>query len=522
MQSLSSTLITAQKVGGKTIWKVVLSRGGETTRGYDASRVLRISRIEEDNSHIARVLLHNRDKALTSLNFEFYKGIVSRGYFTGVSRTAWATGTVYSKDDIRIPTSGNGYQYRCSVAGTSHATTEPTWPTDLGVTVVDEGVTWEMDGNDGDEYSIKAPLWVIGQQFLSFGGELICELMLVGIFDLMAMDMAESELNPTADDVDTIKTWMTAIANATLTPYTNYTNFTITYDSDDNVVNSFKPADYFRVGINSDRRAKFNELMAWTGVKKRVEADEKIHIFDPKTTGDYDYEYKLAVASEHTFFNKTLRNRFVNPNKVIVKSHESHSSQYSNSAISSTSNALAPKTETVIARLASNDMAGNIATARQEGYELDAETGSGEVPMNVGQELWDWVKITDSRENDSRDGNVRYISEVCGSSPPVFRMTIRFGLLSAQSIIGDPTLGMDQIDPDEIDPGIVKRAPVARITPDALAEAILENARLLNYIGTELLKLQLYVFQKLPQLQREHAIFKKLTVTEELTIPGVN
>lgn len=60
--------------------------------------------------------------------------------------TSWATGTAYSVGKIVRPTTGNGYVYRCSVAGTSHASTEPTWPTVFGQTVTDNGITWTCFG----------------------------------------------------------------------------------------------------------------------------------------------------------------------------------------------------------------------------------------------------------------------------------------------------------------------------------------------------------------------------------------
>ena len=62
---------------------------------------------------------------------------------TAADRAAWVVNTAYSVGDIRAPTTPNGFLYRVTVAGTSHAATEPTWPTTLAATVVDNTVTWE-------------------------------------------------------------------------------------------------------------------------------------------------------------------------------------------------------------------------------------------------------------------------------------------------------------------------------------------------------------------------------------------
>lgn len=60
--------------------------------------------------------------------------------------TQWAAATAFAAGDIVRPTTGNGYVYRAQGAGTSHATTEPTWPTTLGDEVTDNGVTWTLVG----------------------------------------------------------------------------------------------------------------------------------------------------------------------------------------------------------------------------------------------------------------------------------------------------------------------------------------------------------------------------------------
>lgn len=57
----------------------------------------------------------------------------------------WASETAYQVGDIVRPTTGNGFVYQAISAGTSD-TTEPTWPTTIGETVVDDGVTWACVG----------------------------------------------------------------------------------------------------------------------------------------------------------------------------------------------------------------------------------------------------------------------------------------------------------------------------------------------------------------------------------------
>ena len=453
MRTLSATLLSAQKDAGVTgasqeaIWKIVLSRSGQTTRGYDRTRVLQIRWTGVDDSQIAEVLLQNADDALIGIDFEYYQAILYRGYNTGISRSAWVASTVYSVGDVVIPTTANGYQYRCTTAGTSH-TSEPTFPTDLGVTVTETGgVVWEMDGDTGDEYSPEAPMKVDAQEFLSSEFQKVCRLLLIGIPNQMKQDKAESRYTQEDDDTNTLKTLITAIAQKTLQPYTNYESFTVTYDSEDSIIDSFKPKDYFTVQENENRNAKITELLNYTGCKRRAEDDGNIHVFVPVTTGTvYDYEYRLDVDTYHTFLEKALRNRFVNPNKEVVSSSEDHTPPYGGSATSATSYALAPKTHTIYRRLTSNAEGASIAAAIIERNELDAERGSALVPMNCGQEIFDYIKVTDGRSGDSRVANVQYIQWNC-KSPEIdgrgaFNMRIRFGRVNTQSL-GLPSLTED-------------------------------------------------------------------------------
>lgn len=63
--------------------------------------------------------------------------------------TAWTASNVVVLGEYRRPTSSNGRRYYASVAGTTHATTEPTWPVTNGGTVTDGTVTWKEDGREG-------------------------------------------------------------------------------------------------------------------------------------------------------------------------------------------------------------------------------------------------------------------------------------------------------------------------------------------------------------------------------------
>lgn len=73
--------------------------------------------------------------------------------------TGWTVATAYILGQIIRPSTPTGRIYRCTVAGTSHATTEPTWPTSgLGSTVTDGTCTWEYYSNRHATTEVKLAL----------------------------------------------------------------------------------------------------------------------------------------------------------------------------------------------------------------------------------------------------------------------------------------------------------------------------------------------------------------------------
>jgi hypothetical protein len=71
----------------------------------------------------------------------------------------WTANTVYTLGQTRSPTVDNTYRYEITTAGTSHATTEPTWPTGaIGNTVVDGSCIWTLVSKEHPITEIKLAL----------------------------------------------------------------------------------------------------------------------------------------------------------------------------------------------------------------------------------------------------------------------------------------------------------------------------------------------------------------------------
>lgn len=131
---------------------------GQPPEGEDelATQPLQQQRLERITSWLATIT------AKGTFPFDGYPGLSAtarevasllsdglRRLFGGtVEYSSWAVATPYALGVIRRPTTPNGLRYRVSTAGTSHASTQPTWPTTTGATVADNTVTWTCIGKE--------------------------------------------------------------------------------------------------------------------------------------------------------------------------------------------------------------------------------------------------------------------------------------------------------------------------------------------------------------------------------------
>ncbi|MBO4274129.1 hypothetical protein [Microbispora triticiradicis] len=75
--------------------------------------------------------------------------------------TQRANSTAYATGDVVRPASANGYVYQAVVGGTSGGSV-PTYPTVIGQTVTDGGVTWACVGRGVLEIDAADPSWTTG------------------------------------------------------------------------------------------------------------------------------------------------------------------------------------------------------------------------------------------------------------------------------------------------------------------------------------------------------------------------
>ncbi len=446
MRLLSDTLTAAQKSMGNTLYKAVFTKTGETTQTYGCdttNRILRMVHPEQEWSQKVDILVDNRDGNLTALDLTGYTCTASYGYNTSA----------------------------------------------------------------GDEYSACAPLEVVSQQGVTSLGEDPSDLRTyfsaIGIFDMMAKDEAASDYSPSSSVTTTCKGFLKAIAEATLGCFAHCKAYTITFDSEDSLIDTFTPADSFKVSFKESRLSAFKKVLGWTRCKARIEDDGEIHVFDPTISGTtYNYEYNDAVTY-HNFFEKSVRNRLVLPNRVYVSSHPDYTGQYTGNASDSTSYTALGRYENEYHRLRviSNAQCTAIATAILQHYQVGQEVGHGYAPLNCGQEVMDYVKITDSVAGDTRTGNIGYLKR--DVSPGKFEFEFRFG---------NPELS-----------GVSGLIPLS--TPDTtnIYSEVVTLLGAYNALGEDmdsLIKLVNEIARRLVELENRESV-PKWHVTERLIVPVV-
>ncbi|KKL77235.1 hypothetical protein LCGC14_2036940, partial [marine sediment metagenome] len=390
LRTLTNSLSLSQRIMSPILLKLVLNQqGGAGTQTYSlvsTDQILALGHPEQGWGQTAEVLITNRSGNLTALDLGGYSGVFSYGY---------------------------------------------------------------NDATAGDEFSATAPLTVIAQDTRRIGGDKMVVLTLAGLFNLWGEQEASVAYTPDRINTDTIKTILDAIAGATLTPFTDYPAHTITYDSgyDDSIINAFAPADTFKVAKSESRLSAFQKALAYTKTKSRVENDSgtaTIHIFQPTRTGAvYDFEYKDTISpSNHNFFEKSIRERLVLPNRVIARNHPSHTDSFTGTATNAASYAALNNqyyTRTIYVRASSNAECQRIAEAEMQNIELAAERGYGKAPMNVGQEVMDYINIDDTHQGDSRAGNIGFLNRwynFRNQAPNRFGLEFRFGRLLVPGLAG--------------------------------------------------------------------------------------
>lgn len=143
--------------------------------------------------------------------------------------TPWGAAKSYIVGEVISPVTPNGHLYRCTVAGTSHASTEPTWPTTDGGTVTDNGITWT---ENTPQFGIVAPVPIAPTVTKSAGAGTFAAGKDVYIRVTLKSPQGETTMSPASTIINTVLNDRVVVTSPVLPSWLA------------NLGTSYKPAQY--------------------------------------------------------------------------------------------------------------------------------------------------------------------------------------------------------------------------------------------------------------------------------------
>lgn len=193
-------------------------------------------------------------------------------------------------------------------------------------------------------------------------------------------------------------------------------------------------SDEDEIGVKPTYESSLDELLITTlkAVQSRVRLrtvlrKDGFHTrFIDKNQAGQDYIYSLS--GDHTFFSSTLESGPIIPNEVLVINKDpGEPGSHEGSANDGISIAALGHIIWVKKEESSVDTAEDITIAQAiiDSLIWDSHSGDIEVPMNVGQEIWDKIQVIDSRSGETYTGFVSGLERLY--KPGVYKLRIQMG-----------------------------------------------------------------------------------------------
>lgn len=135
--------------------------------------------LEDTTGYTARMTVRAPDQLGAALiDVTHTSGEITLGF----TPPKWTANTVYGVGQKVVPTTLNSFVYECVVAGTSHASVEPTWPTTIGDTAGDGTVTWRCETDDSQVCNVYIAIPAATTESLSAWGRGVWSLEVLDTF----------------------------------------------------------------------------------------------------------------------------------------------------------------------------------------------------------------------------------------------------------------------------------------------------------------------------------------------------
>jgi hypothetical protein len=216
--------------------------------------------------------------------------------------------------------------------------------------------------------------------------------------------------------------------------------------------------------IDTSRLAIFREMIDQTHLSVVMEKDGFKLTNYTDAPGSTDYAYSLA--SGHTFFISKRERDIIIPNRVSIVNQENPG--IAGKAFGTDDNATSQGQIGIIDEIlyvpgtTDDSEAAARAEKQLERYIQETFQGKFEAPMNCGQEIWDWVGVTDSRNDVTYTGRVGALTRKYDGDAGIYKIQISLGIEHFSSDVSNILLhavpGEDSIISRTVGKGAVPNA----------------------------------------------------------------
>ena len=248
-------------------------------------------------------------------------------------------------------------------------------------------------GFEGEEVIESPPLFVVTVSGRSEPGDVLARFDCIGWWELLAVsrvvrDPSQSDAPPPVWPGDTT---VRSILNEILVGRGN-----VFVDSDDGIINSYRP--YYEADGLESVLTTVRNLLDMTQSYIKLMSDG-FHIVHPSTSSPVDYTYEL---DGHDFFTRSHASKITIPNRIVMLPELPTVDTAPDFIGVSVDQPSVDKLGfldmiSVDEGIISQGEANSRADAVLKKLQAEGSEGIAVVPMNIGQELYDHVRIYDTR-----------------------------------------------------------------------------------------------------------------------------
>jgi len=432
--------------------KIDIGPSGDPDYSFSSlsDEIISVEHIERPFGGTATIVLNNYDKSLKDIDFRGRRVEINY-WFEGVGGDAGTAPPLWVFSDRELSSEGqNQVELICidvwnilsllnvGVGGTKLAGTI------TGSLSISDTLTGETSGATGTVILVGADYVHVGDVSGKFVDGEKAEKNVSNYITIDSQGIVGSSSGPAYNwDVRTL-----TVENI-LDQIFNSISVDVDIDETDGIVDTYKPTLSTTMGQTSFLNLA-QDLLRMTKCGFRIENDEDLHLFEvDETPGDEVYTYDSA----HAFYVDIRDLSLILPNRVIcVDGEGGHKGSAEDAAAIAQFRDIAVTKFISAENLESDSEANDRAAAELSRSQWNSAAGQIIAPMNVGQELFDYIKIIDSRNDITYYGWVGGIIREWESG--VYRITLELGnLTGSEGIPGGKDMPAPNIVPPVI-PGV--------------------------------------------------------------------